>query len=135
LKRNLISCGTAAGLAVFLNSTAPVAATTGNEKSGTSNLDLKVGEPFLRVRARIIKSGWKPTLVHSKDNYEYSGAEKRLAERGFLEIDTCSVDAGANCILYYTKGSTCLRIDIVGEQVKQMTVTRWTDECAAEKAP
>lgn len=135
MTRNLISCAVAAGLAAFLTSTEPLAAATGDEKSGTTNLDLKVGEPFLRVRTRIVKSGWKPNPVHGKDNYEYSGAEKRLAERGFLEVDTCSVDAGANCILYYTKGSRCLRIDTVGEQVKQMTVTRWTDECAADRAP
>lgn len=135
MKRNLISCAVAIALAVSLASPAQGAAAIGDEKSGISNLNLKIGEPFLRARTRIVKSGWTPNPIHSKDHYEYSGAEKRLAERGFLEVDMCSVDAGANCILYYTKGSKCLRVDTVGEQVKQMTVTRWTDECAADRPP
>jgi hypothetical protein len=135
LKRNLFSCLVAIGLAVFLTSTAQVTAANGDDKAGTSNLNLKIGEPFLRARARIVKSGWKPNPVHSKDHYEYSGAEKRLVERGFLEVDTCSVDAGANCILYYMQGSRCLRIDTVGEQVRQMMVTRWADECPAGEPP
>jgi hypothetical protein len=67
--------------------------------------------------------------MHRADNHEYDGAEKRLAERGFLEVDSCSTDAGANCILYYRTSSECLRIDTVGEQVNEMHVTRWTEEC------
>lgn len=55
--------------------------------------------------------------MHKNDNYVYDGAEKRLAERGFLEVDSCSIDAGANCILYYKKAAKCLRLDTVGEQV------------------
>lgn len=135
MKRSLITCTLAAGLAVSLPSTAQVAATTRDVDSGVNKLKLNKGESFLRARARIIASGWKPNHMHRNDNYEYTGAEKRLAERGFLEVDSCSVDAGANCVLYYTRGSSCLRVDTVGEQVRQMTVTRWADECATEGSP
>jgi hypothetical protein len=101
--------------------------------SGIEGLQLKAGESFLEARSRIIKFGWKPIRMHN-DNYEYDGAEKRLAERRFLEVDSCSIDAGANCILYYSKAAKCLRLDTVGEQVDQMNVTRWTNECPVGKS-
>lgn len=96
---------------------------------GTGRLRLTVGESFLEARARIARLGWKPIRMHANDNHEYDGAEKRLAEGGFLEVDSCSIDAGANCTLYYAKAAECLRLDTVGEQVNEMTVTRWTAEC------
>jgi hypothetical protein len=92
-------------------------------------IQLKVAEPFLAARARILKFGWKPVRMHKSDNYEYSGAEVRLVERKFFEVYGCSTDAGVNCILYYRKPQQCLRLDTVGEQVAYMTVTRWTNEC------
>lgn len=94
-----------------------------------TKLSLHEGMSFLRARARLIKSGWVPTPMHTNDQYEYSGAEKRLIERNFREVDFCSIDRGALCILYYAKESSCLRIDTVGEQVESMRVTRWTEEC------
>jgi hypothetical protein len=101
--------------------------------SGIASPSLKVGEPFLVARSRILRTGWQPTRMHRNDDYEYFGAEKELADRKFLEVDSCSMDAGALCILYYGKGTKCLRVDTVGEQVKEMKVTRWTDECPAER--
>jgi hypothetical protein len=71
--------------------------------------------------------------MHRNDDYEYSGAEKELADHQFLEVDSCSMDAGAHCILHYSKGTKCLRIDTVGERLKDMKVTRWTDECPADR--
>jgi hypothetical protein len=65
-----------------------------------SDLDLKVGESFVKARKRIIKQGWKPVWMHGSDNYEYSGTEKDLADRGFHEVDTCSIDAGVLCTMY-----------------------------------
>lgn len=94
-----------------------------------SSLRLKIGESFLGVRARLIRRGWTPIRMHSNDAYEYDGTEKRLAERGFLEVDSCSIDAGAHCILYYLKADKCLRLDTAGEQVTDMKITRWTEEC------
>lgn len=90
---------------------------------------LKKDEPLLKARARLIRLGWRPVRMHTNDNYEYDGAEKRLIEHKFFEVDSCSIDAGAICILYYTKSNMCLRIDTVGEQVKVMKVARWVEEC------
>lgn len=99
-----------------------------------ASLRLKAGEPLLRVRSRIIKSGWAPIDVHAGGNYEYDGTEKRLVERKFYEVDSCSTDQGSLCALYYKKGSTCLRIDTIGEQVDLMRVTRWEASCPAGEA-
>jgi hypothetical protein len=101
--------------------------------SGAESPSLKVGESFLVARRRIVRSGWRPTRMHANDQYEYSGAEKELADHQFLEVDSCSMDAGALCILHYSKGTRCLRVDTVGEQLKDMKVTRWTDECPVDR--
>jgi F420-dependent methylenetetrahydromethanopterin dehydrogenase len=90
-------------------------------------------EPFLKVRSRMIKQGWGPVRMHANDGYSYDGAEKRLVEQKIFEVDSCSIDAGANCIFYYRMRQQCLRIDTVGEQVRDLKVTRWTTECPLDK--
>ncbi|VVN41940.1 hypothetical protein PS619_05449 [Pseudomonas fluorescens] len=87
-----------------------------------------VGERLAAAKSKLVKQGWKPTRMHIKDGYEYSGVEKELATRKFFELDTCSFDS-SRCILYYAKKGTCLRVDTIGEQFNDMTVTRWTREC------
>lgn len=106
---------------------------TPSKASGTASLQLETGESFLTVRARILRHGWTPIQMHSNDTYEHDGVEKRLAERGFFEVDSCSTDAGANCILYYRKAANCLRLDTIGEQVANMKVSRWMKECPSGK--
>lgn len=96
------------------------------------SLTMRVGESFLVARARILRNDWRPIRMHVKDDYEYFGAEKELADRKFLEVDSCSMDAGALCILYYGKGPKCLRVDTIGERLDEMKVTRWTDERPVE---
>lgn len=83
---------------------------------------------FTRARARLLKDNWKPVRMHVDDNYEYDGVEKELVRRKFMEVDSCSNDS-ARCILYYRKASKCLRLDTIGEHVREMKVVRWTDEC------
>jgi hypothetical protein len=138
MKSRCVQILLAAGLTVLLASSASAEGAIGSDNSGKTSgiegLHLKAGESFLKARSRIIRLGWKPIRMHSNDNYEYDGAEKRLADRSFREVDSCSIDAGANCILYYTKATKCLRIDTVGEQVDQMQVTRWTNECPVGKS-
>lgn len=95
---------------------------------------LTIDEPFLRARARVIQHGWKPARIHAKKGYSYDDAEKRLADRKIFEADTCSMDAGTNCIFYYRKKQQCLRIDTIGEQVGNMKVARWTHECPVDES-
>jgi hypothetical protein len=97
-----------------------------NDKRGPAGI--VVGERLVAAKSKLIKQGWKPTPMHTTDGYEYSGVERELAARKFIELDTCSFDS-SRCILYYSKQGTCLRVDTIGEQFKDMTVTRWTDEC------
>lgn len=87
-----------------------------------------IGERLAAARSKVIKQGWKPTQMHTTDGYEYSGVERELAARKFFELDTCSLDS-SRCILFYSKKGACLRVDTIGEQLDDMTVTRWTDEC------
>ncbi|MBX8621080.1 MULTISPECIES: hypothetical protein [Pseudomonas] len=104
-----------------------------NDKHGTAGI--AVGEPLVSARSKLIKQGWKPTRMHTSDGYEYSGVERELAARDFPELDTCSFDS-SRCILFYSKKGACLRVDTMGEQLKDMTVTRWADECPdAPSAP
>jgi hypothetical protein len=101
-----------------------------NERStAVISLHLQKGASFVSVRARLIESGWKPIRIHADDSDEYDGTEKRLADRKFLEVDSCSTDGGSLCIFYYAKDGTCLRVDTVGEQVDAMRVTRWDNAC------
>jgi hypothetical protein len=97
-----------------------------NDKHGPAGI--AVDEPLVSARSKLIKQGWKPTRMHTNDGYEYSGVERELAARNVLELDTCSFDS-SRCILFYSKKGACLRVDTIGEQLKDMTVTRWTDEC------
>lgn len=97
-----------------------------NVKHGPAGI--AVDEPLVSARSKLIKQGWKPTRMHTSDGYEYSGVERELAARNFLELDTCSFDS-SRCILFYSKKGACLRVDTMGEQLKDMTVTRWADEC------
>jgi hypothetical protein len=118
---------------VPLGARAEVSNSQSNMMTGEQNLSLKVGEPFLSARAKILRSGWRPMGMHSNGEYEYSGTERVLADRKFSEVDYCSTDAGSLCVLYYSKGTKCLRLGTVGEQLKYMEVTRWTEECPAVK--
>lgn len=103
--------------------------THSKEISNHEAVKIKIGETLLDVRTRLLGLGWTPVHVHSNDNYSYSGAEARLVERHFFEVDSCSTDRGANCVLYYRRQRQCLRLDTVGEEVKDMKITRWTNEC------
>ncbi|MFJ4247928.1 hypothetical protein [Pseudomonas sp. NPDC089741] len=94
-----------------------------NDQRGPA--DIVVGERLAAAKSKLVKQGWKPTRMHATDGYEYSGVERELAARKFFELDTCSFDS-SRCILYYAKKGTCLRVDTIGEQFNDMTVTRWT---------
>jgi hypothetical protein len=121
----------AVALLIFL--CGPDDAARANEPSTAAiNLRLQKGALFVGVRARLIKSGWTPVRAHADGGSEYDGTEKRLADRKFFEVDSCSTDSGSLCIFYYAKDGTCLRVDTVGEHVDAMRVTRWDDSCPNE---
>lgn len=121
-----------AGAALLMCIFGTAGAVHANEPPTTgAHLRLQKGASFVSVRAHLIRSGWKPLRMHA-DDYEYDGTEKRLADRKFFEVDSCSTDRGSLCIFYYAKDDKCLRVDTVGEQVDTMRVTRWDDSCPNE---
>ncbi len=89
---------------------------------------LRQGAKFTKARTLLIKDKWVPVTMHVNDNYVYDGVEKELIKRKFTEVDSCSNDS-SRCILYYTKNSHCLRLDTIGEHVKDMKVVQWSEEC------
>jgi hypothetical protein len=127
--RGVIALRTLAGASLLTFLSAPeIAAHASEPPTVAYNAHLQKGASFVKTRANLIKSGWQPVRTHA-DGYEYDGTEKRLVERRFLEVDSCSTDRGGLCIFYYAKNGTCLRVDTIGEQVDAMRVTRWDDSC------
>jgi hypothetical protein len=101
--RSLLTVGLAFSLALPSTTLKAQDSDSSRMTPSISDLNLKVGESFLKARIRIIKHGWQPIRMHGSDSYEYSGTEKVLANRGFREVDTCSMDAGVLCTMYYSK--------------------------------
>lgn len=112
---------------ILINSTGAVRA--GGSSIPTANATVHKGTLFVSLRARLIKSGWKPIQMHKSDGYEYSGTETDLVKRNFLEVDSCSTDQGSLCTFYYAKRGSCLRVDTVGEEVDSMRVTGRRESC------
>jgi hypothetical protein len=61
-------------------------------------------------------------------NGDYMGLERQLMQRGYSEVEVCSLGLSF-CILQYTKGKECLRLQTQGEQIRFMKVDRWSNEC------
>jgi len=104
-------------------------------KKTLASPSLKMGQSFLAARSNILRSRWHPIKIPKNSDYEYIGIEKELANRKFFEMESCSMDAGLLCTLYYSKGTKCLRVETIGEQLKYMKVRYWTDECPIVETP
>ena len=89
---------------------------------------LKAGEPFIKVRKQLYAAGWRADPLAHSSSGEYMGLERQLVERGYTEVDSCS-DGLSFCILQYTQGDACLRLQTQGEQIRLMKVDRWSSEC------
>lgn len=103
------------------------------EPTSAHETEIRLGESFLKARSRLFKQGWMPIHMHDKDSYVLSGSETLLAQRKIYEVDSCSMDLGVNCIFYYRKRQECMRIDTLGEEVKDMKISRWSRECPLTK--
>ena len=121
----LLGCCLSAGVAT---------AGVSRSEAGPGPAGIAVGESVFAARAKLRKNAWQPTRRHMGDGYEYSGAELQLTRRKIFEVDVCSSDS-ARCILFYAKKGACLRVDTIGEQFAEMTVTRLANECPASPPP
>jgi hypothetical protein len=90
---------------------------------------LNVAKPFVLARTHLLAAGWKPVRIHTNADDDYFGLERKLVGHNFLEFDSCSVDAGSLCDFYYRKAGKCLRVDTIGEQVREMKVLQWMHQC------
>jgi hypothetical protein len=89
---------------------------------------LKVGEPFTAARMKLYADGWRADRFAHSANGDYMGLERQLMQRGYSEVEVCSLGLSF-CILQYTKGKECLRLQTQGEQIRFMKVDRWSNEC------
>lgn len=89
---------------------------------------------FFTARKILLKEGWKPINVHADDNYTPMGIEHELAKMNFKEFDSCSIDY-SNCIMRYKRGSRCLTVFTIGEEIKFMKVVDWNSDCPALPPP
>lgn len=93
---------------------------------------IKQGQRFVVARKLLVNYHWKPLRKHSHENYEYGGLERILYERGFKELEFCTVDT-SQCVFYYVKKKACIRLDTMGEKVDEMIVVQWSNECPDSK--
>lgn len=93
----------------------------------------KIGEPFTKARAQLYAAGWRADPLAHLSSGEHMGLERQLVENGYPEVDSCS-EGLSFCILQYTKGDACLRIQTQGEQIRLMKVYRWSSECRQRAA-
>lgn len=96
--------------------------------SRAAPVTLQSGESFTHARSRIYAAGWRADLRAHVAVGEYAGMDRRLIERGFDEVDYCSVGE-TFCVLQYTRGKSCLRLQTQGEQIEAMKVVSWSAEC------
>jgi hypothetical protein len=86
--------------------------------------ELKKGMSFLAARKLLIHKGWRPI----KSNADYGGTEKILINGHIKEVESCAMDR-AVCIFNYRKVDKCLRLFTQGEEIKDMRVYEWTNDC------
>jgi hypothetical protein len=96
--------------------------------SWAETVTLKVGELFTHTRSRLYGAGWRSDPEAHAAVGEYLGMDRRLIERGFDEVDYCSVGK-TYCVLQYTRGKSCLRLQTQGEQIEAMNIVSWSAEC------
>lgn len=89
---------------------------------------LNVGELFTKARETLYADGWRADPLAHLATGEYMGLDRQLVQRGYAEVDYCSVGESF-CVLQYTKGKVCLRLHTQGEQIHSMKVERWSIDC------
>lgn len=100
-------------------------------------ISLNVGEPFTKARAKLYADGWHADPLAHAASGEYMGLDRKLIQSGYSEVEYCSVGKSF-CVLQYTRGKECLRLQTQGEQIRSMKVEHWSSDCrehGADEAP
>lgn len=89
---------------------------------------VKDGMPFLQARKNVMREGWSPRKTHINDGYDFSRTEKNLLRRGLSEVESCAMDR-PYCVFNYERAGQCFRVVTVGEDVRDMKVAQWSNDC------
>ena len=88
---------------------------------------LKDGMHYSHARKLLLKNGWVPVDPYPNGKVSEVGTqEAELIKKGIREVDTCSMDAGALCNLFYIKNNSCLKVSTRGERLPYMRVIDWS---------
>lgn len=90
---------------------------------------------LVAYRNSLLHNGWKPFDFGQKnpDVFPVTGGEVELIKAGVNEVDSCSMDAGVLCNLWYVKDGQCIRVVSKGERLKNMMVVfQRLEECPIE---
>lgn len=105
-----------------------VAAVLISSPASATPAPLHKSQPFTEARQHLLKTGWKLDITRREPGYEYVGVERELMKNRITEFDACSVDT-SNCIMYYKKNGSCLKLSTMGEHLPLMTAVGWSGEC------
>lgn len=106
----------------------------------TKNSSLVEGREFSKVRAELLRQGWKPVPTTEDMNDDTSTGHYSEAhvmyEAGYVEVELCS-QGPSYCNFYYRRGEQCLRVITQGEygqsNGKQYPIIyKWSNECREE---
>lgn len=89
--------------------------------------ELEEGMHLIVARKSLISNDWRPILTKPV----YGGTEKILINANINEVESCAMDTPL-CIFNYRKDNKCLRLFTEGEEIKDMRVTSWSEDCPEE---
>ncbi len=87
---------------------------------------------FKEFRKELINNGWTPFTFEQREynDFPVTGEETELFEERIYEVESCSMDGGVLCILWYIKKGGCLTLTTRGEDLNNMRViTRQKASC------
>lgn len=88
---------------------------------------LKNGQPLKPARKAALTHGWIP--FKNQDPSALIGVEKILHRAGYKEVYSCAMDIGVCILLYKGKKGQCLSIFVKGEELQDMVVSDWSNQC------
>ncbi|TDR72044.1 hypothetical protein [Paludibacterium purpuratum] len=88
---------------------------------------LKKDQPFKPARKTVLAHGWKP--FKNMDPSTLIGVDKMLYRAGYKEVYSCAMDIGVCILQYKDKKGQCLSVFVKGEELKDMVVSDWNNQC------
>ncbi|MEO2219453.1 hypothetical protein ABGV49_20565 [Chromobacterium vaccinii] len=88
---------------------------------------LKKDQPFKPARKAVLAHGWKP--FKNPDPSTLMGVDKILYRAGYKEVYSCAMDIGVCILQYKDKKGQCLSVFVKGEELRDMVVSDWNNQC------